>query len=150
VLLSLALFLRIPAWAGDAEFPLTILHTNDVHAHIQSFDASGQECPDDKKAQGACLGGAARLATAIKAERAGNQNPLLLDAGDWFQGSPAYSLLKDRVISDITTRLGYQAMVPGNTSSTTARPCWPRSSRPCRSPWWPATWTPRPNRPWPA
>ncbi len=114
VLLSLALFLRIPAWAGDAEFPLTILHTNDVHAHIHSFDASGQECPDDKKAQGACLGGAARLATAVKAERAGNQNPLLLDAGDWFQGSPAYSLLKDRVISDITTRLGYQAMVPGN------------------------------------
>jgi hypothetical protein len=32
----------------------------------------------------------------------------------------AYSLLKDRVISDITTRQGYQAMAAQHRSSTTA------------------------------
>ena len=50
---------------GSSDFALTILHTNDVHAHISEFDAAGQHCAPEKKAQGKCLGGAARLATAV-------------------------------------------------------------------------------------
>ncbi|QLA18549.1 multifunctional 2',3'-cyclic-nucleotide 2'-phosphodiesterase/5'-nucleotidase/3'-nucleotidase [Desulfolutivibrio sulfoxidireducens] len=114
VVLSLSLFSRAPLWAGDTDFPLTILHTNDVHAHIQSFDAYGQECTAEKKAAGTCQGGAARLATAVAAGRAGNENALFLDAGDWFQGSLAYSRFKDEVIREVVNLLGYQAMAPGN------------------------------------
>ncbi len=99
---------------GQGSFPLTILHTNDVHAHLESILPSGQECTPQAKAEGACLGGVARLATAIKDRRARDNNVLLLDAGDWFQGSPAYSLFKDKVIRDVTALLGYQAMAPGN------------------------------------
>lgn len=103
-----------PAQPGQSDFALTILHTNDVHAHISEFDASGQTCTPEKKAQGQCQGGAARLATAVRQARAEHPNTLLLDAGDWFQGTLAYARLKDAPLRDVTSRLGYQAMAPGN------------------------------------
>ena len=59
---------------------ITILHTNDVHSHIEPF-------PDnDPKHPG--LGGAARRASLIQQIRAEEKNVLLLDAGDIFQGTP--------------------------------------------------------------
>jgi 5'-nucleotidase len=103
-----------PAQPGQSDFALTILHTNDVHAHISEFDAAGQRCTPEKKAQGKCLGGAARLAAAVKKAREGGGDALFLDAGDWFQGDLAYARFKDEALRDVTARLGYQAMAPGN------------------------------------
>jgi len=100
--------------AGQADFALTILHTNDVHAHIADFDALGQDCTPEKEAQNKCLGGAARLATAIGQARAASGNTLLLDAGDWFQGTLVFTRFKDEAVGKVASRLGYQAMAPGN------------------------------------
>jgi len=114
VLCLLALVLATAVRAEQADFALTLLHTNDVHAHIADFDAMGQECTADKKSQGKCLGGAARLATAVAQARAEGGNTLLVDAGDWFQGTLAYTRFKDEALRKVTSRLGYQAMAPGN------------------------------------
>ncbi|MDQ7831666.1 MAG: bifunctional metallophosphatase/5'-nucleotidase [Desulfovibrionaceae bacterium] len=114
LLFVLAVTLAASARAEQADFSLTLLHTNDVHAHIADFDAMGQECTAEKEAQGACLGGAARLATAIAQVRAEGGNALLVDAGDWFQGALVYTRFKDEALREVTSRLGYQAMAPGN------------------------------------
>ncbi len=63
---------------------ITILHTNDVHSHIEPF-------PDnDPKFAG--LGGVVRRAALIKKIRREEKNVLLLDAGDIFQGTPYFNL----------------------------------------------------------
>jgi len=61
---------------------ITILHTNDVHSHIDPFGA------DDGR--NANKGGVARRATLVENIRKENPNTLLLDAGDIFQGTPYY------------------------------------------------------------
>ena len=59
---------------------LTILHTNDVHSHIDPFPA------DHPK--NANMGGVVKRAVLIEKIRQENPNILLLDAGDSFQGTP--------------------------------------------------------------
>ena len=54
-LLVLAL-LRVGVCAVD----LTILHTNDVHAHFVQFDKYAVDCDEEEAAAGECFGGTAR------------------------------------------------------------------------------------------
>jgi len=56
---------------------ITILHTNDVHSHIDVFPTDDGKYPN--------LGGFARRATLVEHIRAENPDTLLLDAGDIFQ-----------------------------------------------------------------
>src|SRR5438105_6043265 len=63
---------------------ITILHTNDVHSHIDPFP------PNDPKWAG--LGGVARRAALIRKIRAEEKNVLLLDVGDIFQGTPYFNM----------------------------------------------------------
>jgi len=93
---------------------LTILHTNDVHAHVLQFNKYGAHCSPEETAQSACFGGVARLATEVAHIRAEHGNLLLLDAGDQFQGSLFYNRFKGRVAARFMSRLGYQAMTLGN------------------------------------
>ncbi len=103
--------------AGTAladDFALTILHTNDIHAHLASFDSLGAFCGPEKEAAGKCLGGAARLATAVARERARGGDTLLLDAGDQFQGTLYFTKYKGEACAFFMNRLGYDAMAVGN------------------------------------
>ena len=81
------------------ELEVTILHTNDVHAHYEA-SASG--------------GGAARLATAITEARRSASHSLLLDAGDEFQGTLLFTAGGPELVADVMNRLGYDAMTVGN------------------------------------
>ena len=65
---------------------LTILHTNDTHSHIDPV-RSGTE---------AGLGGVIERAAYIDSVRAadGKRNVLLVDAGDFSQGSSYFTILK--------------------------------------------------------
>ncbi len=84
------------------EIPLTILHTNDLHSHYQpSKDEFG-------------LGGVARLAAAIRQARASVTNSILLDGGDWSEGSIYYNLGTGRTALELMQELGYDAAVVGN------------------------------------
>lgn len=46
-------------------FTLTILHTNDVHSHIEESSKYGGLCTEDLKREGKCYGGVARIVTKV-------------------------------------------------------------------------------------
>ncbi len=91
--------------AGDM-VKLTILHTNDVHSRVEPFPMDGS------RNQG--LGGVARRAALIKRIRAEEQNVLLLDSGDIFQGTPYFNLYGGVVEMKLMTAMGYDAATMGN------------------------------------
>ena len=82
LLLLLHLFVTNSCKANDYK-KITILHTNDVHSHIDPFEKN-----NDKYA---LKGGVSRRATIIEKIREENSNTLLLDAGDIFQGNPQFT-----------------------------------------------------------
>lgn len=68
------------AAVGKARFRLRILATSDLHAHILPYDyAADRPLP---------TAGLARTATLINAARAEEPNCLLLDNGDFLEGTP--------------------------------------------------------------
>lgn len=85
---------------------LTILHTNDVHSRIDPFPMDGS------KNEG--LGGAAKRATLIKRIRQEQKNVLLLDAGDYFQGTPYFNFFGGEVEIKLMSEMGYDAATIGN------------------------------------
>jgi len=85
---------------------ITILHTNDVHSHIDPFPI------DDPKY--ANMGGAARRASAIQQIRQQNPNTLLLDAGDIFQGTPYFNYYGGELEFKLMSMMQYDLATLGN------------------------------------
>lgn len=111
----LAAVLVLTAFTSPAlAYTLKILHTNDVHAHIQPFNKYGSACAPEKDAEGECFGGAARIAAAVRAERQAGGNVAAVDAGDWFQGSLLYTGFKGEIIAESMNAVGYDVMALGN------------------------------------
>ena len=79
---------------------LTILHTNDTHSQVE---------PNAKN-----LGGYARRMGKIEQERKADPNLLLVDAGDFSQGSPFFNFFRGRVDLDAMNRMGYDCGTLGN------------------------------------
>jgi len=85
---------------------LTVVHTNDMHCHIDPFPNSNAEYPGK--------GGMVRLASLVAKCRAENPNLLLLDAGDMFQGTPYFNYFKGDLMLKIMSMMGYDAGTIGN------------------------------------
>ncbi|MEC3907676.1 metallophosphatase [Tamlana sp. 2201CG12-4] len=85
---------------------ITILHTNDVHSHIDAFG------PNDGR--NANKGGVARRASLIESFRKNNPNTLLLDAGDIFQGTPYFNYYGGELEFKLMSKLKYDAATIGN------------------------------------
>lgn len=85
---------------------ITILHTNDVHSHIEPFG------PNDGR--NANQGGVARRASLIESIRNENPNTLLLDAGDIFQGTPYFNFYGGELEFKLMSMLKYDAATIGN------------------------------------
>jgi 5'-nucleotidase len=85
---------------------ITILHTNDVHSHIDPFG------PDDGR--NANKGGVARRASLIANIRKENPNTLLLDAGDIFQGTPYFNYYGGELEFKLMSMLNYDLATIGN------------------------------------
>ena len=112
---GLSPFAPTNALAEDApDYTLTILHTNDVHAHFLPFNKMGATCGEKGTEDENCVGGAARLAGVIKKVREERSEAILLDAGDQFQGTLFYTRWKGEGSSRLMTKMGYDAMVVGN------------------------------------
>ncbi len=92
--------------ANEVGTQLTILHTNDVHSHIEPF------ADDDKKYPG--LGGAEYRATIIENVRKKTDNVLVLDAGDIFQGTPYFNFFHGDLEIDLMNKMKYDAATIGN------------------------------------
>ncbi|WP_225036170.1 bifunctional metallophosphatase/5'-nucleotidase [Winogradskyella sp. SM1960] len=85
---------------------ITILHTNDVHSHIDPFG------PEDGR--NANKGGVARRASLIESIRQENPNTLLLDAGDIFQGTPYFNYYGGELEFKLMSMLKYDVATIGN------------------------------------
>ncbi len=82
-----------------------ILHLNDFHGQVYPVKRSSGE-----------LGGIRALSAMVEAERGrvGAEQMLLLDAGDWFQGTPEGNLTDGRMIIDLFNEIGVDASAIGN------------------------------------
>ncbi|MCE3279782.1 MAG: twin-arginine translocation signal protein [Bacteroidetes bacterium] len=85
---------------------LTILHTNDVHSHVDPFPDNDPKYPG--------LGGAVNRAAVIKKIRAEEKNVLLFDVGDIFQGTPYFNMYGGELEFKLMTMMQYDASTIGN------------------------------------
>ena len=85
---------------------LTILHTNDTHSHIKAIKAGKY----------AGMAGLAERAAFIDSVRLadGRRNVLVLDAGDFCQGTTYFSVFGGRPEVEGLNALGYDAVTVGN------------------------------------
>ena len=101
-----AVGLPLTALAKKEKVRLTILHSNDIHSHIDKYPDNDPKYPG--------LGGAARKAAAIKKIRESEEHVLLFDAGDMLQGSPYYNMYKGEVEFKVMSEMGYDGATIGN------------------------------------
>lgn len=85
---------------------ITILHTNDVHSHIDPFPPTDAKNPN--------MGGVSRRASLIESIRKENPNVLLLDAGDIFQGTPYFNYYGGELEFKLMSMMKYDLATMGN------------------------------------
>lgn len=85
---------------------LTVLHTNDMHCHIDPFPEDHAEFPGK--------GGLTRVATMVTEIRKENPNVVLFDGGDLFQGTPYFNYFKGDLMVQVMNKIGYDAGTIGN------------------------------------
>jgi 5'-nucleotidase len=102
--------------ASFADYTLHILHINDWHSRIESNNKYESTCSAEEETKGECIGGAARLVTAIAERRKAleSQNVLLLNGGDNFQGSLFYTTYKGAAEAEFLNQMKFDAMTVGN------------------------------------
>jgi len=103
---SAAVGLALNNFSCSSHKNITILHTNDVHSHIEPFSKDHSEFPNK--------GGVERRATLISEIRKQNPNTLLFDAGDIFQGTPYFNFYGGEIEFKLMSMLGYDAITIGN------------------------------------
>ena len=83
---------------------LVILHTNDTHSNIEPA-TSGRN---------AGMGGFQRIANYFEKVKQEQPNVLILDAGDYNQGTPYFTLFKGETEIMLFNAMGYDAVCLGN------------------------------------
>jgi 5'-nucleotidase len=101
---TLCLIWALVAFQVSAQTPMVILHTNDTHSQIEPLQ--------DK--DGSMVGGIYGRAAIIDQVRQENKNVLLVDAGDFCQGTPYFNYFKGATEIKFMNLLGYQAAALGN------------------------------------
>lgn len=98
-------FLTLSTFCAYAQAPLTvtILHTNDMHSRFEPV-----------KQKDLLLGGYARQVALLKQRFAADPNPLLLSAGDVFQGTLYFNTYLGLADAAFMNSEGYAAMALGN------------------------------------
>ena len=85
---------------------ITILHTNDVHSHIDPFPKNDPLNPSG--------GGVIARANLINLIKNDNPHTLVLDAGDVFQGTPYFNFFGGELELKLMSKMGYNASTLGN------------------------------------
>lgn len=107
----LLFIIMIMAFAMEASAKgkrIVILHTNDTHSCVYPLNSNLADT------MLAGRGGFVRRAVMVKAERKKNPALLLLDSGDFSQGSSYYTLFKGDVEVGLMNMMGYDAAAIGN------------------------------------
>lgn len=92
---------------AQGAFTLTLVHTNDTHAHLEPTELtlSGKKTP---------VGGVARRIALFDRLRTQAKNPLFLDAGDVFQGTLYFNQYRGLADRYFMHRALYRVMALGN------------------------------------
>lgn len=103
--------LTLPYFINDDYFDnglkkITILHTNDVHSHIDPFPKNDPLNPSG--------GGVIARANLINLVKKDNPHTLVLDAGDVFQGTPYFNFFGGELELKLMSKMGYNASTLGN------------------------------------
>jgi len=98
-----------------AEKRLTIVHTNDMHSHLQGFSPEMDYRPYQINAD-KTQGGWSRVATIIHQTRKEKTNPVLvLDAGDFTMGSLFHMRIREEAFElQLLKAMGYDVVTFGN------------------------------------
>ena len=83
---------------------LVILHTNDTHSQIEVV----------RSGKGIGKGGVHQRAEFFAKIKAENENVLILDAGDYNQGTPYFTVFKGDLEVQVMNELGYEVVTLGN------------------------------------
>lgn len=83
---------------------LVILHTNDTHSQIEVV----------RSGKGIGKGGVHQRAEFFAKIKAENENVLILDAGDYNQGTPYFTIFKGDLEVQVMNELGYEVVTLGN------------------------------------
>ena len=83
---------------------LVILHTNDTHSQIEEI----------RSGNGIGKGGVHQRAEFFARIKAENENVLILDAGDYNQGTPYFTIFKGDLEVQVMNELGYEVVALGN------------------------------------
>lgn len=89
-----------------AQKRLVILYTNDTHSQIEPFPSNDTYFPD--------RGGVVNRKALVDSIRRVEKNVLLIDAGDFVQGTPYYNLFHGRVETEAMNRIRYDVGTIGN------------------------------------
>jgi len=85
---------------------ISILHTNDMHSRIEPFPNDGGRWSNQ--------GGMTKLASLVSKVRSEEENLLLLDAGDVFQGTPYFNFYGGELEFKLMSKMGFDASTLGN------------------------------------
>lgn len=105
-ILTIVLTATITAAAKGKQ--MLILHTNDTHSCVIPLN------PNLADTMLAGRGGFLRRAAMIDQMRKEDKELLLLDSGDFSQGSPYYTMFKGDVETELMNIMGYDAATIGN------------------------------------
>ena len=108
---SVSLIHGAPAFSKDliqkkGVSKITILYTNDLHSRIEPFPVNDPNFTDQ--------GGFARRSSIINKIRLEEENVLLLDAGDIFQGTPYFNVYAGELEYKLMSAMHYDCVTLGN------------------------------------
>jgi 5'-nucleotidase len=108
--------LALTTGVASADYSLHVIHINDLHSRIEPISKYDSTCGAEDNAAGECFGGVARVKTMIDQLRGelADQNVIVLDAGDQYQGSLMYTTYKGDVEIEFMNDIGFDVMAVGN------------------------------------
>ncbi len=99
-------FLLLCTFTIHAGTPLVLLHTNDTHSQLEPYDSN------DK--YNANMAGIVRRAALIRQVRDKEPNVLVVDAGDFVQGTPYFNLFHGEAEIKLMNKVGLDVITLGN------------------------------------
>ncbi len=105
-LFAAGLLIGLVAAYCERKNELVILHTNDTHSQVEVIDP--------KVRYSGNTGGYVRRLEMIERERKEWGDVLLVDAGDFSQGTPYFNVYKGAVEIDAMNKMGYDVATLGN------------------------------------
>lgn len=106
VVLLLSLCTQLPGFAQQTK-TVTLLQTSDVHSRVEPIATNAADAY-------AGLGGLVRRATMVEELRRESPGLLLVDCGDFSQGTPYYNLFRGEVEVKMMNDMKYDAVAIGN------------------------------------